>query len=166
MCTDSSGTLRIEIMRYSTWQRGYLNISSSTGSSAIIQREEAHSFLRAPDMGQLWKVFCTNEANVASHRATKRQLLSQSQNQLYLNGDWKVAEFTECGIYSFVAVSWVLLLQVFLLIDKVDSMKTIRLTYKQLSLLMLLKWKFKETAAISIAVLESCTLAEHVGLSF
>lgn len=40
-------------MRYSTWQHGYLNTSSSTGSSAIIQGEEAYSFLSAPDIGQL-----------------------------------------------------------------------------------------------------------------
>lgn len=31
---------------------------------------------------------------------------------------------------------------------------------------MLLKWTFKETVAISTAVLESLSLAEHVGLSF
>lgn len=78
---------KTEIMRYSTWQRGYLNTSSSSGISPIIQREEAHSFPSAPDMGQFWKAFCTNEANVVSHRETKQQLLSQPQNQLYLN-EW------------------------------------------------------------------------------
>lgn len=31
---------------------------------------------------------------------------------------------------------------------------------------MLLKWTFKETVAISTAVLESLSLAEHAGLSF
>jgi len=78
-------------MRHSTWQRGYLN--TSTGSSVIIQREEAYSFLSAPDTGQLWKAFYTNEANVVSHRETKQQLLSQPQNRLYLTermleGSW------------------------------------------------------------------------------
>lgn len=93
MCSDSSGTLRIEIMRYSTQQHGYLNTSSSLGSSTIMQREEAYSLLSAPDMGQLWKAFWTNEANVVSCRETEQQLLSQPQNWLYLNeqrleGNW------------------------------------------------------------------------------
>lgn len=63
------------------------------GSSTIIQREEAYSLLSAPDMGQLWKAFRTNEANMVSCRETKQQLLSQPQNWLYLSeqrleGNW------------------------------------------------------------------------------
>lgn len=63
------------------------------GSSTIIQREEAYSLLSAPDMGQLWKAFWTNEANVLFRRETKQQLLSQPQNWVYLNeqgleGNW------------------------------------------------------------------------------
>lgn len=63
------------------------------GSSTIIQREEAYSLLSAPDMGQIWKAFWTNEANVESCRETEQQLLFQPQNWLYrseqrLEGNW------------------------------------------------------------------------------